>query len=154
MLFFIDFVGSLPEYFYVFDTNAYPLKYWDPERGGTFVCVHTLKGTLGHIFLSLNQDTISKFFANFFLPAAPSPPFFPAFRPREHHPVRGAARVPNHAQLPRPFLHELRHVGFHWPPAFRRQAQAGRAPQEGEYLFLLFSGGKGGGGREGMKIEG
>lgn len=31
----IDAVGSLPEYIYVFDTNAYPLKYWDPERGGT-----------------------------------------------------------------------------------------------------------------------
>lgn len=30
----IDAVGSLPEYIYVFDTNAYPLKYWDPERGG------------------------------------------------------------------------------------------------------------------------
>ena len=30
----IDSVGSLPEYIYVFDTNAYPLKYWDPERGG------------------------------------------------------------------------------------------------------------------------
>lgn len=35
MLFFIDFVGSLPEFFYVFDTNAYPLKYWNPENGGS-----------------------------------------------------------------------------------------------------------------------
>jgi len=34
ILFIIDFIGSLIEYIYVFDTNAFPLKYWDPERRG------------------------------------------------------------------------------------------------------------------------